>query len=81
MSIDTNFDYYYGEESTQYQFYCMPKALMADPRFKHLSSDAKLLYALMLDRMSLSARNGWYDRGRVYIYFTLNKSRRPELRE
>ena len=46
---------------------------MKDPRFKSLSNDAKLLYTLMLDRMSLSARNGWYDQGRVYIYFTLNE--------
>ena len=73
MTNNTHFDYFRGEESTQYQFYSMPKALMKDPRFKSLSNDAKLLYTLMLDRMSLSARNGWYDQGRVYIYFTLNE--------
>ncbi len=73
MTNNTHFDYFRGGESTQYQFYSMPKALMKDPRFKGLSNDAKLLYTLMLDRMGLSARNGWYDQGRVYIYFTLNE--------
>lgn len=74
MTSNTHFDYFRGEESTQYQFYSLPKALMKDPRFKGLSNDAKLLYTLMLDRMSLSARNGWHDRqGRVFIYFPLNE--------
>jgi len=41
--------------------------------FKQLSTDAKLLYGLLLDRMGLSSRNGWYDeKGRVYIYFPLD---------
>ncbi len=34
--------------------------------FKHVSTDAKLLYGLMLDRMGLSARNGWYDEENYY---------------
>ena len=39
-----------------------------------MSSDAKLLYGLLLDRMSLSAKKGWYDdSGRVFIYYTLNE--------
>ena len=70
---NATFEYFYGKESCQYQFYCIPKALMRDPRFKHLSNDAKLLYTLMLDRMSLSALNGWYDHGKVFIYFTLRE--------
>lgn len=62
--------YYYGHEAKQYAFYRIPKLLMTDERFKGLSSDAKLLYGMMLDRMSLSIKNGWVDEeNRVYIYF------------
>ena len=65
------FDYYYGVEAEQFAFYRVPKILFKDERFKGLSSDAKLLYGLMLDRMSLSMKNGWLDEtNRVYIYYT-----------
>ena len=65
------FDYYYGDESSQFSFYRIPRSLIRDKRFKGLSTEAKLLYGLMLDRMGLSAKNGWYDdKGRVYIYYT-----------
>lgn len=68
------FDYFYGEESEQYSFFKVPRLLVTSERFKVLSSDAKLLYTLMLDRMGLSARNGWYDEeGRVYIYYPLEE--------
>ena len=55
------FDYYYGIEAEQFSFYRVPRLLIKDERFKELSSDAKLLYGLMLDRMSLSMKNGWFD--------------------
>ena len=68
------FDYYYGEESESCSFYRIPRLLIVGERFSGLSMDAKLLYGLMLDRMNLSARNGWYDdAGRVYIYYTLDE--------
>ena len=68
------FDYYYGEESESCSFYRIPRLLIMGERFSGLSMDAKLLYGLMLDRMNLSARNGWYDdAGRVYIYYTLEE--------
>ena len=68
------FDYYYGttEKNNRktFQFYKLPKELIKDKNFKVLSSDAKLLYSLMLDRMSLSIKNGWIDKeNRVYIYY------------
>ncbi len=67
-----NFDYYYGAEAEQFTFYRIPKVLMTAPHFKRLSSDAKILYGLMLDRMGLSMKNGWVDEAnRVYIFFTL----------
>ena len=66
------FAYHCGGEGEQYAFYRLPKALITDSYFKHLSTDAKLLYGLMLDRLSLSMMNGWIDEeNRVYIYFTL----------
>lgn len=65
------FDYYYGIEAEQFSFYKVPKILFKDERLKGLSSDAKLLYGLMLDRMSLSMKNKWLDENdRVYIYYT-----------
>ena len=70
------FDYYYGDESSQFSFYRIPRLLIRDKRFKGLSTEAKLLYGLMLDRMGLSAKNGWYDeKGRVYIYYTAEEIR------
>ncbi len=66
------FDYYYGVEAEQFSFYRVPKMLIKDKRFKKLSSDAKLLYGLMLDRMALSMKNGWLDsENRVYIHYTM----------
>ena len=70
--MERTFSYHYGDEGEQYAFYRLPKALITDSYFKHLSTDAKLLYGLMLDRLSLSMMNGWIDEeNRVYIYFTL----------
>lgn len=74
MAAGTEFDYYYGDESNQFSFYRIPRQLVTGERFKRLSTDAKLLYGLLLDRMGLSAKNGWYDEaGRVYIYYTLDE--------
>lgn len=68
----TMFNYFSGDQSLQFAFYRIPKLLFTDKRFFGLSTDAKLLYGLLLDRMSLSVKNGWADAdGRVYIIFTL----------
>lgn len=68
------YDYYYGDESSQFSFYRIPRQLITGQHFKKVSTDAKLLYGLLLDRMGLSARNGWYDdAGRVYIFYTLDE--------
>lgn len=65
--------YYYGYEAEQFSFYRIPKLLFTDSRFAGISTDAKLLYGILLDRMSLSMKNGWHDeQGRVYIIFTLD---------
>ncbi|MDO5292776.1 MAG: DUF6017 domain-containing protein [bacterium] len=66
-------DFYYGRESEQFTFYRLPKALITEERFKNLSNNAKLLYGLMLDRMSLSKRRGWLDEdNKVFIKYSLN---------
>ena len=67
------FDYYYGIQAEQFSFYRVPRILIKDTKFKKLSSDAKLLYGLMLDRMSLSMKNGWLDdENRAYIIYTID---------
>ena len=72
MDEKLKFDYYYGIEAEQFSFYRVPRLLIKDKRFKELSSDAKLLYGLMLDRMALSMKNGWFDsENRAYIHYTL----------
>lgn len=73
MGEEIRFDYYYGAEAEQFSFYRVPRLLIKDRRFRNLSSDAKLLYGLMLDRMSLSMRNGWFDEeNRAYIVYTID---------
>ena len=69
-----NFDYYYGSECEQFAFYRIPKILFIEDAFAEISVEAKMLYGVLLDRMQLSARNGWMDdRGRVYIVFTIEQ--------
>ena len=64
--------YFYGCEAEQHTFYRIPKALFTNPTYRRLSSDTKILYGLMLDRMGLSLRNQCVDVGnKVFIYFTL----------
>ena len=66
------YDYFYGAEAEQFFFYRIPKVLFTEERFSSISAEAKVLYGLLLDRMSLSARNGWLDEeGRVYIIFSI----------
>ena len=61
-------DYFYGPQADLFSFYRLPKALFVNPRFRDISSESKILYGLLLDRMGLSAKNGWTDdTGRVYI--------------
>lgn len=65
-------DYYYGKEAEQFTFYRLPKAIITDDRFKNVTNNAKLLYGLMLDRMSLSRKRGWLDENnRVFIKYSI----------
>ena len=66
-------DYFYGKEADQFTFFRIPKLLFTDSRFSKVSIEAKVLYGLLLDRMSLSVKNGWVDEeNRVYIYFKVS---------
>lgn len=70
----SQFAYFYPRQAEQFAFYRIPKLLFTDERFSGLSSEAKILYGLMLDRMGLSRKNEWVDPlNRVYIYFTLDE--------
>ena len=71
----TEFDYYYGIEAEQFTFVRVPKVLFADKEhFGGLSNEAKLLYGLLLERMSLSRKNNWIDKhNRVYIIFPVEE--------
>lgn len=71
------FGYFYQNEPEQFAFYRIPKVLFTDDRFKNLTTEAKVLYGLLLDRVSLSRENGWIDEyGRIYIIFTLSSIRK-----
>lgn len=71
------FDYFYEEQSESYSFYRIPKMLFTEEIFEALSTDAKVLYGLLLDRISLSRENGWLDdAGRVYVYYTIKSVKR-----
>ena len=63
MEQKATFRYFYGEEADMHSFYRIPKLLFTNDYFKALSNDAKILYGLMLDRMSLSVKNRWFDAG------------------
>ena len=70
-------DYFYGQTGELFSFYRIPKALFQEPRFQSLSTDAKILYGILLDRMSLSVKNGWLDeQNRVFIIFTIEDVKR-----
>lgn len=74
------FDYFYEEQLESYSFYRIPKMLFTEEIFEALSTDAKVLYGLLLDRISLSRENGWMDdAGRVYVYYTI-KSVKKSMR-
>ena len=70
MSIQ--FEYFYGSQAEQFSFYRIPKVLFTDETLAGISVEAKVLYSFMLDRMSLSVKNCWFDEeNRVYIIYTI----------
>ena len=68
------YDYFYGPQADQFNFIRIPAVLFSKEEFKGLSSEAKVLYGILLKRMDLSAKNGWFDdQGRVFIICTLEE--------
>lgn len=69
-----SYDYFYGQQADSFSFFRIPRVLVTGEDFRELSIEAKFLYSLLLDRMGLSVRNGWFDEaGRVYIYYTIEE--------
>ena len=71
MTKSTNFNYYKADNVYGALFFQFPKVLMYGEQYKHLSSDAKLAYMVLKDRLEYSLRNNWVDEeGHVYFIFT-----------
>ena len=67
-------EYFYGAQAEQFSFYRIPKVFFTDDSYRVLSTESKVLYGILLERMNLSARNGWVDKeGRVFIVFTVDE--------
>lgn len=70
-TVALQLDYFYGIQSEMFSFLRIPKILIKDGRFEKMSNEAKMLFGLLLDRMSLSVKNRWFDEeDRVYIIYT-----------
>ena len=70
--VSTRFPFFQIGEAEQFAFYRVPKALFQYETFSGISTDAKLLYGLLLDRLDLSVKNNWADDdGHAYIFFTI----------
>lgn len=68
------FNYYYGNQADQFSFIRIPRVLLVDTLFQPLTIQAKLLYGVLLDRMGISMRNGWFDeKNRVYIIYQISE--------
>lgn len=68
-------EYFTVREANSFTFHRAPKVLFVDDKYKAISTGAKMLYGLLIDRMALSAKNGWIDKhGRVYQFFTIKQA-------
>ena len=72
--MSKHFNYYYGSQADQFSFIRIPKIMLIDNTFSDLSLQAKVLYGVLLDRMSLSRKNGWLDaENRVFIIYQIGE--------
>ena len=66
-------DYFYEHESELFTFYRVPKVLFTEEPFKNMNCEVKLLYGLLLDKMGLSRKSGWFDKqGRAFVYYGIS---------
>lgn len=65
-------DYYKINETLSNKYYQIPQELFENSLYKdNLNSDSKILYAFLLDRLSLSQKHHWVDEEyRIYLIFT-----------
>ena len=69
-----SFDYYYGAQADQFSFIRIPKVMLTEQTFAGLSMQSKVLYGVLLDRMSLSRKNGWFDEeNKVFIIYQIGE--------
>lgn len=62
---------YKANEYLENVYYQIPKELFINPYYKDLNSDSKLLYSLLLDRLSISMKNNWIDEeGNIFLIFS-----------
>ncbi|MCR5776351.1 MAG: replication initiator protein A [Lachnospiraceae bacterium] len=72
MGKKLELNYFYGQEADQFNFIRIPKPLLNDPIYKELRLEEVVTYSMLLDRMSLSRKNGWFDElGRAYVYCSI----------
>ena len=72
MGKKLDLNYFYGQESDQFNFIRIPKPLLYDPMYKDVRLEEVLTYSMLLDRMRLSMKNGWFDElGRAYVYCSI----------
>ena len=72
MGKKLDLNYFYGQESDQFNFIRIPKPLLYDPMYKEVRLEEVLTYSMLLDRMRLSMKNGWFDElGRAYVYCSI----------
>ena len=75
-----NMDYFYEHESELFTFYRVPKVLFTEEPFKNMNCEAKLLYGLLLDKMGLSRKSGWFDKqGRAFVYYGISHIKAEKL--
>ena len=68
--VTTN--YFWGQDVEMSQFYRVPKALYTGEYFRGISFESKAIYGMMIDRVSLSIKNGWLDEdGKTYIHYSV----------
>ncbi len=68
------FDYYYGSQADQFSFIRIPRVLLTEKMFEDLTLQSKMLYSILLDRMTLSMKNGWFDdENRAYIIYPISE--------
>ena len=67
-------NHFCGSESETFSFYRIPKVLFSEEHYDNLCCEAKLLYEFLLDRMSLSKKNGWRDsQNRVFVIYSTKR--------